>query len=189
MRGLTPTPTDEGRASLLQHPLARDVAAVVAWFVVAAVIGAVVWWQVTPLAEYTRTATSGQLDEEQLGRQVSADGWFFVIGTLGGLVSGVALLALRRRDPVATVVLVTLGGLLASWLMLRLGLWLGPASPKDVLPHVAVGHKVPMQLKTNATGVDLAWPLGALLGAVAMLWGSDEARRSPAADQPVENDG
>lgn len=189
MRGLTGVTTHEERRPLLQHPLARDLAVVVGWFVVAAVIGALVWWQVTPLAEYTRTATSGQMDEEQLGRQVSADGWFFVIGTLGGLVSGVALLALRRRDPVATVVLVTLGGLLASWLMLRLGLWLGPASPKDVLPHVAVGHKVPMQLKTSATGVDLAWPLGALLGAVGMLWGSDDARRSRVEGQTVENDG
>jgi hypothetical protein len=169
--------TTESRPSVLRHPLVRDVAVVLAWFVVAALLGALLWWQITPLAEYTRTATNAEMGEDQLGRQVSADGWFFVIGGVGGLLSGVALSLLRRRDPVATVVLVTLGGLLATWLMLRVGLWLGPANPKDVLTHVPVGHKVPLQLETSADGVLFTWPLGALLGAIAVLWGSDERHR------------
>ena len=169
--------TTESRPSLLRHPLVRDVAVVLAWFVVAARLGALLWWQITPWAEYTRTATNAEMGEDQLGRQVSADGWFFMIGGVGGLISGVALSLLRRRDPVATVVLVTLGGLLATWLMLRVGLWLGPANPKDVLAHVPVGHKVPLQLKTSADGVLFTWPLGALLGAIAVLWSSDERHR------------
>jgi hypothetical protein len=172
--------TTASRISLLRHPLARDVAVVLAWFVAAAVLGALLWWQVTPLAEYTRTATNAEMGEDQLAKQVSADGWFFVIGAVGGLLSGVVLSLLRRRDPVATVVLVTLGALLATWLMLRLGLWLGPANPKDVLTDVPVGHKVPLQLKTSADGVLFTWPLGALLGAVAVLWGSDERHRAKA---------
>ena len=169
--------TTESRPSLLRHPLVGDVAVVLAWFVVAALLGALLWWQITPLAEYTRTATNAEMGEDQLGRQVSADGWFFMIGGVGGLISGVALSLLRRRDPVATVVLVTLGGLLATWLMLRVGQWLGPANPKDVLAHVPVGHKVPLQLKTSADGVLFTWPLGALLGAIAVLWSSDERHR------------
>jgi hypothetical protein len=175
MRGLTreqPVST----AALLRHPLARDAAVVLAWFVVAAVIGALLWWQLTPLAEFTRTTTNAEMGEDQLGKQVGADGWYFVIAAVGGLVSGVSLLLLRRRDPVAMVVLVALGALLASWLMLRVGLWLGPASPKDVLPDVPVGHKVPLQLKTSASGVHFLWPVTALLGAAAVLWGSDERR-------------
>jgi hypothetical protein len=184
MRGLS----RETRPALLSHPLARDVVVVAAWFVVAAIIGALLWWQLTPLAEYTRTATSAEMGEDELGRQVSADGWFFVIGAVGGLVSGVALLLLRRRDPVAMVVLVTLGGLLASWLMLRLGLWLGPPNPKDVLPDVAVGHKVPLQLKTSADGVVFAWPLAALLGAVAVLWGSEDRRFHDPAQQSANEE-
>jgi hypothetical protein len=189
MRGLTATRADEERSTPLGHPLVRDVATVVAWFAVVAVLGALVWWQVTPLAEYTRTTTNAQMDESQLGTQVAADGWFFVIGVVGGLLSGIALLLLLRRDPVATVVLVTLGGLLASWLVLRLGLWFGPASPKDVLPHVAVGHKVPVQLKTSAAGVDFSWPLGALLGALGVLWGSEDRRSPGAGHQSSENQG
>lgn len=171
MPGLNP-----GVRRALTHPLVRDAAVVLAWFVALALIGAVIWWQVTPLAEYTRTTTNAQMGEEQLGRQVNADGWFFTIAAIGGLLSGIALLALRRRDPLAMVVLVALGGLLASWLMLRLGIWLGPADPKDVLTGVAVGDKVPLQLKTSAHGLFFVWPVAALIGAVGVIWGLDENR-------------
>jgi hypothetical protein len=165
-------------------PVAADAAVVLGWFVVAGVIGALLWWQVTPLAEFTRTADSAQMGEDQLGRQVASDGWFFVIAMAGGVLSGVALVLLRRRDPVATVVLVTLGSLLAAGLMLKLGLWLGPADPQGVLQDVAVGHKVPLQLKTSTAGVFFAWPIGALLGAVAVLWGSEETKRPYGAPDP-----
>lgn len=154
--------------------LARDAAIVVGWFVALGVLAAVVWWQLTPLAEYTRTATNAQMDEEQLGVQVSADGWYLTIAAVAGLLSGVALPSLRRRDPVAMVVLLTLGSLLGGWLMMRVGLWLGPADPKTVLPHVSVGSKVPLRLEPHAHGVIYAWPIAALLGAVGVIWGTED---------------
>ena len=157
-----------GRRRLLDPALARDAAIVLGW------------WQVTPLAEYTRTAQSAAMDEEQLGRQVATDGWFFTIAAVGGLASGVALLGLRRRDPLAMVVLVTLGAGLASGLMALVGLWLGPDAPKDVLTGIAVGGKVPLQLKLHATGALFVWPIAALIGAVGVIWGLDE---SPAPDE------
>ena len=168
--------SEQVRPRALRRPLVADAGFVAAWFVVLGVLAALLWWQLTPLAEYTRTATNAEMGEEQLGVQVAADGWYLVIATAGGLLSGVALLALRRRDPVAMVVLVTLGALLAGWLMLRLGLWLGPANPKSVLPDVAVGAKVPLQLKPHADGVLFVWPITALLGAIAVIWGVDESR-------------
>jgi hypothetical protein len=175
---------------LRRHPLVRDAAFVLAWFLVLAVVAAVVWWQVTPLAEYTRTADNAQMDEQELGRQVAADGWYVVIAAVGGLLSGVMLLSLRRRDPVATVVLVVLGSLLCGWVMLRLGLWLGPADPKSVLPHAAVGSKVPLQLEPKATGVVYAWPIMALVGAIGVIWGTDDVRaarpRAASADRDDE---
>jgi hypothetical protein len=158
----------------LTGPLAKDSGVVLGWFLVAGIAAAVVWWKLTPLAEYTRTATNGEMGEEQLARQVSTDGWFFVIAVVAGLVSGIALLLLRRRDPLVMVVLVTAGGLLATWVMLRVGLWLGPTDPRNVLPHAAVGAKVPLQLKPQATGVYFVWPITTLLGAVAVIWGTDD---------------
>jgi hypothetical protein len=164
--------SEEVRA-FLRRPLVRDAGFVLAWFVVLGLVGAVVWWQITPLAEYTRTADNAQMGEDQLGVQVATDGWFFVIAVVGGLLSGLTLLSLRRRDPVAMVLLVTLGGGLATWLMLRAGLWLGPADPKDALRAAAVGDKVPIQLKPQASAVYFVWPIAALLGAVGVIWGLD----------------
>jgi hypothetical protein len=181
-----PTPAP----SFLQHPLLRDAVTVLVWFAALGVVGALVWWQVTPLAEFTRTATNAEMGEEQLGRQVAADGWFVVIGGIGGLISGVVLLVWRRRDPVAMVVLVALGGLLAGWVMLEVGLWLGPQDPKHALAHVAVGAKVPMQLKPHASGVEFTWSIAALLGALGVIWGVDNRPEHPRdADAADRTDG
>jgi hypothetical protein len=171
-------------SSAVRRPVVTDTLVVVGWFVLVGVIGALLWWQVTPLAEYTRTASNAQMGEVQLGRQVSADGWYFVVAAVGGLLSGVVLLSWRHRDPVVMVVLVTVGALLAGWLVLRIGLWLGPADPRDVLPHVAEGAKVPLQLRVHASGLLLVWPITALLGAISVIWGTD-AGRSNVLDDPL----
>jgi hypothetical protein len=174
---------------VLRHPLVRDTAVVLVWFVVIGLIGAVLWWQLTPLAEFTRTADNGSMGEEDLGRQVAADGWYFVIAAVGGLLSGIALLALRRRDPVAMVVLVAAGGVVAGWLMLRVGLWLGPPDPQTVLPGASVGDKVPLQLEPQAPGVQFVWPIAALVGAIGVIWGIDDHRGHRSVATPPSDSG
>lgn len=165
---------------MLPPELLRDGAIVLAWFVAIGFLCAVIWWQVTPLAEFTRTSDNAQMGEDQLGRQVSSDGWYFTIAAVAGLLSGAVLLGARRRHPIAMVVLVAVGSVLASWLMARVGLWLGPADPSKALAGVPVGGKVPMQLQTHTDGVRLAWPVTALVGALGVLWGLDETRHAPA---------
>jgi hypothetical protein len=164
----------------LRRPLVRDAGVVLAWFLVLAVVGALVWWQLTPLAEYTRTADNAQMSEEELGRQVAADGWYVVIAAVGGLLSGIGLLSWRRRDPVAMVVLVVLGSLIGGWVMLRVGLWLGPPDPKTVLANAAVGTRVPLQLEPKAGGVLYVWPIMTLVGAIGVIWGTDDVRAAKA---------
>lgn len=163
-----------GLTRLVRHPIVRDVLLVVGWFGAAGVVGALVWWQVTPLAEFTRVETGQEMGEGQLGRLVAADGWFFVIAAVGGLLSGIALLSLRRRDPVVMVVLVAVASLGASWLMLRVGLWLGPPDPESVLSTVSSGETVPVQLELRARGVQYVWPVATLLGAIGVIWGLDD---------------
>ncbi|MCW2785076.1 MAG: hypothetical protein JWP74_1593 [Marmoricola sp.] len=163
---------------------AIDLSVVLAWFAVLAVVGAVVWWQVTPLAAFTRTKDNGTMDEAQLARQFGTDGWFVVVAAVGGLISGVALTIWRRRDPVWTVVLLVVGGALATLVMLELGLLLGPADPKNVLPTVAVGAKVPLQLKPSAHVVWLVWPGAAVLGSLVVLWATGARQPPPPVTPP-----
>ena len=102
--GPSPADSEDARAAELRDVLTArlvDLGIALAWFAVLAVVGGLVWWQVTPLAAYTRTATNAVMDEEQLGIQVNADGWFFVIAAVAGLLSGVVLLSWRRRDPIS----------------------------------------------------------------------------------------
>jgi hypothetical protein len=153
----------------------NDLSVTVAWFAVAAVIGAFVWWQITPLASFTRTATAGEMDESQLVRQVSADGWFFVVAAVGGLVSGIGLSWWRRRDLLLMVVLVALGGFLATWVMLTAGQAFGPPNTDRALANAAVGAQVPMQLGIQTHGLWFVWTISALVGAIGVIWGTDQS--------------
>lgn len=155
-------------------PAVRDglttLSVVVAWFAVAALVGALIWWKVTPLAEYTRTADNASMDEEQLSKQFGADGWFFVIAAAGGLLSGLVLTWVRRRSPILVVLLLVAGGALATFLMVEVGRLLGPSDPSTVLASAPVGGKVPLQLEVDAHGVWFVWSIAALIGGIIVLW-------------------
>ena len=157
------TPLDPGA-------LLADALVVVLWFVAAAVVGALLWWQLSDLPTVTKAGSDATLSPEELTKQVSADGWYFVIAAAGGLLSGIALLAWRRRDPLVTVVLVVLGAGLAAWVMLRIGLVLGPEKELDALAGKPDGTQVSEQLRLHATGMAWVWPLAASFGALVYLW-------------------
>ena len=53
------------------------------------------------------------------------------------------LLAWRRRDPVATVLLVTVAAVLAAYLMLTLGQALGPGDEVAALTKLPDGGRAP----------------------------------------------
>lgn len=161
------------------RPTLADLAATLALFFVAAVICGLLWWQVTPLAEYTRTETGAVLNEEQLGIQVASDGWFLVIAAVGGLISGIGLLSWRRRDPLVMVILTAAGGVLATWVMLRTGLLVGPPDPDTVSAAAKVGDKIPLQLQIHTDVLWVVWPIAALVGAVGVIWGTEHR---PASD-------
>lgn len=148
----------------------RDAAVVLVWFVVLAVVAAVVWWQLVDLPEATRQAGAVVVEADQLGKQVNIDGWFFVLAVVGGLVSGVVLLFWRERDPLLMVVLVVVGATVAAFVMRQVGRWLGPGSATDALRHRANGAHALQPLQVHASGVLWVWPAAAALGALLYLW-------------------
>ncbi|MCW2781882.1 MAG: hypothetical protein JWR35_2331 [Marmoricola sp.] len=161
-----------------------DAGIVLGTFALLGVIGAFIWHQVTPLATYTATKDNALMDQLQLAKQVSTDGWFFMIALGGGLLAGAGLMWWRGRDPVVTVVLIALGSALAAFLMVRVGLDLGPGDLKAAFAKAAVGEKVPIRLaphggdvRLNLLGVHLSapivsfmWPIGAVLGTLGVLF-------------------
>jgi len=149
---------------------AIDALVVALWFAVAGAVGAVVWWQVTTLPKLTRAGDSVAQAADQLAVQVDIDAWFFVIAAVGGLVSGIVLLWWRRRDPLLMVVLVALGAGLASWVMVRAGLYLGPSPEVAALRGLKEGDEVSMQLKLHASGMVWIWPVAAMFGALLQMW-------------------
>jgi hypothetical protein len=52
-----------------------------------------------------------------------------------------------------------------------------------------VGGKVPLQLKPHADGVIYAWPICALLGAVGVVWVTEDTRRGALGDGGVQRGG
>ena len=162
-------PAPPGRRESLR-PVLVDVGIVLGWFLVAGVIAAVAWWQLVDLPQATREGGSVVVEADQLGKEVNIDGWYFVISFVGGLASGIALLNWRHRDPLLTVVLVTLGGGLATFVMCKLGGLLGPGSEVDALRTKAEGAHALMRLQVHASGVLWVWPAAAALGALVYLW-------------------
>ena len=161
-------------ASSARRPAVRaalqDLGITAAWFVVAGVVGAVLWWQLTPLPVATRTGDAASLNPDQLTKEVGIDGWFAVIALVAALVSGVALMAWRRRDPLLMVVLIALGGGLAAYLMVTLGQALGPGDEVAALKKLPDGGTAPLPLSLKAPGVALLWPIAALFGALVQVW-------------------
>lgn len=172
-------PAEKGPRRLDARALGVDALVVAGYFVVAGLLGAVLWWLLTDLPHATKTADGVVLDPVQLTRQVSIDGWYFAIAAVGGVLGGAILTWWRSRDAVATVLLVVLGAGLAAYLMVRLGLLLGPDSPETVLEGRSAGATADVQLALSAPGMAWVWPLASALGSLVVLWGTpnrDEAR-------------
>ncbi|MET7613231.1 AAA family ATPase [Streptomyces seoulensis] len=126
------------------------------------------WWWLAPhvplVGETTDRSWVVYLKDTEGEQAAGVDGTFTLLGLAFGLVSAVVVFLLRRRGGVPLVVGLGVGGLLASLLAWRLGVWLGPTS--DVIAHakaVGAGVTFPAPLRLGAKGALLAWPLGALL--------------------------
>lgn len=177
----------EGRGTI--QDLLTSISVVTAWFTAAGLLGALIWVKVTPLPGFTRVAAGGTMDEEQLAKQFSANGWFVVIAVVAGLLSGLVLMLVRRRTlPAVMVVLVALGGGLATVLMVQCGLAWGPGDPDAALAVAQIGDVVPIRLEVDAKGVYFAWSVAALLGAAIGTWLLElvEQRPEPPGSDPAQ---
>ncbi|MDV7223776.1 DUF2567 domain-containing protein [Streptomyces prunicolor] len=156
----------------------------------------VLWWWLAPhvplVGDVVDKSWVVYLKDSEGEQAVGVDGTFTLLAVAFGVLSALAVFLLRRRGGVPLVAALALGGLLASFLAWRLGMWFGPT--KDVLAHAkAVGKGVTFSapLKLGAKGALLAWPVAALvvhLGLTA-LFGPRDPEPVYVQDGAVPKDG
>jgi hypothetical protein len=146
----------------------REAAVITVAVALGGVLMGLLWLWLAPRVPLVGDVTGNSwvvyLKDSEGEQAIGVDGTFTLLALAFGVLSAVAVFLVRRRGGVPLVVALCVGGLLASVLAWRLGVWLGPQ--QDVIAHAqAVGKGVtfPAPLKLGAKGALLAWPLAALV--------------------------
>ncbi|QLQ10446.1 MAG: hypothetical protein HZY75_08675 [Nocardioidaceae bacterium] len=163
----------------------RDLLVIAAGFAVVGAAAGVIWALVSDPPQVTRYVETIGQDELQLAGMFAMDGWYVVVAAIPALLGGLWFGWRRRRDPVATVILVTLGACLAGLVMFLVGQMLGPDDPTVVLADAEVGATATAQLSLSSKIFGLVWPLGATAGLflVNLLTSSDVPDQNRPEDQ------
>lgn len=159
-----------------------QVGTTVLLFVIAGLVGGVVWRLLVTLPTYTRTVDNGAMDAVQLSAGVAIDGWYAVIAAVVGFLLATGLTLWTARSARLNVLLVVLGGAMAGLVMLEVGRLLSPGDLEGRLAAAKVGESVAVPLVPNADTISvlglsvpvifMIWPLAALAGvAVTLLCG------------------
>lgn len=162
---------------------------------VVVVAGAVVGCLLGVLWEWVWSPPSGAawkgewfLDPDGVKQDVTATGWFTLIGLVGGILYGSLAARFGLRRPLATLVGVTLGSFATAYAMYQVGHALGPPDPRVVAltagdwePIVSdlrlAGVDHPMRPFSFANGAVVAPGVGALIGLIGLfLGGSGKSR-------------
>lgn len=164
------------------------LAATVGLFLVGGVVGAVIWASVAEPPTYPvdlpMFAGHPVPDGEGLDRTFNIEATFLL--TAGGcsVVLGALSAVLFRAYGVVTVLSVLVGSVAAYVTMRSLGLGLGPEALAAQARGAGANATLLEPLHVQATGVYFAWPIGALAGAMAVLWALAPTQH-PAHEQPA----
>ncbi|OEU97104.1 hypothetical protein AN216_17635 [Streptomyces oceani] len=136
------------------------------------------WLWLAPRVPLVTNGEAVYLKNPEGEEAIGAEGTFVLLSLAVGAVAGAVLFLCRRQGGVGLVVGLTVGGLLASVVAWRLGVWLGPTA--DLAAHakeVGAGNTFDGPLKLQAKGVLLAFPFAAL--AVHLLCTAIFGERDP----------
>ena len=139
----------------------RTGAVVVVGLVVVGALLGVIWNLIAPTVPLT-VDENGDLvfvDVSVPQEFIGSDGWFTVIAAVAGLVTGVVVWWRFRRQPFGALVGTAVGGLLASVVMWRVGVFLGPDElPSASDPSLETGDIIEAPRRLGAKGVLALWP-------------------------------
>jgi len=163
-RGLPYALTAVARPAVRDDILAGLVTLVVT--VLAAAPVGLLWAALAPRADVVVEGGGVQLAQQGgLGVFIAADGSFLLAGLLAGAVSGVFAWRLGRAHGPAVVLALTVGGLLAAYLAVRVGQQVGvEALERAIAEDPRRMLELPVRLRAREALV--GWPVGALLAYV-----------------------
>jgi hypothetical protein len=159
---------DDARTTRLL-PYVVEALVVVAVFAVVGAGAGWLWFQVWTQPTGVAVGHVWYPDEEGLRDVFDGTAWYVLLAVAGGLLVGGMATLLGRRAPLVTMVAVIAGSVLASWLMLEVGLMLSPEDP-ETLAKTATDYTELRGRLTLEGGHSpyLAWPFGALLAAMVL---------------------
>ncbi|MGW0733390.1 hypothetical protein [Streptomyces sp. NPDC002851] len=140
----------------------REAVVIAVAVTVSGVLLGLLWAWLAPRVPLISDGEAVFLKETEGEQAIGGDGTFILLALGLGALSGLAVFLWRRRGGVPLVVGLAVGGLLASVLAWRLGLYLGPGG--DVVARAkAAGEGVPFDapLDLRVKGALLAWPIAA----------------------------
>ncbi|QNP73240.1 DUF2567 domain-containing protein [Streptomyces roseirectus] len=175
-----PPPPPEGYGQVVEAPQEgagargelvadlRDGGIVAVAVTVLGVVLGLLWLWLAPRVPLVGDQSDGSwvvyLKDSEGEQAIGVDGTFTLLALACGALSAVGVFLWRRRGGVPLVVGLTLGGVLASVVAWKLGVWLGPSS--DVIAHAkSAGKGVTFSapLKLNAKSALVAWSVAGLL--------------------------
>lgn len=159
-------------------------AALVALFVtVCGVALGLLWLWLSPRIPMVSDGKAVYLKDTEGEEAIGGDGSFVLIALALGAVTAVLVFLRYRKGGVAVVLGLAAGGVLASLVGWRVGVWLGPTT--DIVAHAkAVGPKVVFDgpLELRAKSALIAWSAAAML--VHLCLTSAFGPRDPAPEFP-----
>lgn len=170
------------RATLHRWVSGESVTGHILWvlglFVAVGLCSAFVWvWLWTPAQGLV---LDGQLVLLGDGPRQAFDstGWFLLIGSVAGLVTGGCVAMLARNNELVTLVSLVTGSIAAALLMRWVGYLLGPADPAPIAARSVDYTSLPVALDLPGAIATLALPIGALAGFLIAVVLSPTRRRS-----------
>ncbi|MEU8823835.1 ABC transporter permease [Streptomyces sp. NPDC048636] len=157
-------PGPELRAELVQASLVAIAVAV------SGVLLGLLWLWLAPRVPLIWAGDNAvYLKNSEAEDAIGADGMFALLGLAFGAVSAVVVFLFFRHGGIALVIGLAVGGVIASVIAWRLGVWLGPSA--DIAAHAKeVGKGVAFDgpLKLRAKGALLAWSVAAMVVHLAL---------------------
>jgi hypothetical protein len=142
----------------------REAAVITVATAIGGVLLGLLWCWLAPRVPLVSDGAAVYPKDVEGEQVIGVDGTFSLLAVGFGLVTAVVVFLLRRRGGIPLIVALTVGGILASLLAWRLGIWLGPT--QDVIAHAKEAGKgvtFDAPLVLNAKGALLAWSVSALL--------------------------